>query len=91
MAKVKFAIELIADNEKSELTLRDFIKSRYYKEAEPFFKETKAGEFEAIELIDQPEKGYMLVIKLSNNSFLELGDKSLEILNQIKSTFKSIR
>jgi hypothetical protein len=92
-AKVKFVIDLLTnDNEKSELSPRDFVKSRYYNELEPFFKETRAGEFEAIELIDQPEKGYMLIIKLSNKSFLELGNRdNLEILNQIKPTFKSIR
>ena len=89
-AKSKLLFCLL-DNNESGLSIRDFIKKRYYSEQEPFFEETKAGEFEAMESVNQPGRGYMLVAKLSNKLFLELGNRdNLEIFNQIKPTFKSI-
>jgi hypothetical protein len=92
MAKVIVSMELIiTENEKPEVSVREFIRSRNYSELEPSFKDVTGGDFEAMEIVDQPEKGYMLIVKVSARSFLEIGSrKNLEIHNQIKPTFKSI-
>lgn len=76
----------------STSTLQDFVKGQLTGDHKALdYKATKAGNLDALELLDQPSRGYSLLVRLSPDIFIVFNSRyDISFLTKIKESLHAL-